>query len=44
MIIKVTNLFGEEQRYDKDINGAVVSNSIVHDEVVEVLRNNLRRW
>lgn len=38
---KVTNLFGEEQRYDKDINGAVVSNSIVHDEVVDVLKRNL---
>lgn len=35
---KVTNLFGEEQRYDKDIKGAVVSNSIVHDEVLETIK------
>lgn len=35
---KVTDLFGNEQRYDCDINGAVISNGIVHEEVVEVLR------
>ena len=39
---KVTNLFGEDQRYDSDITGAVVSNSIVHDEIVEVLTKNLK--
>lgn len=36
---KVTNFFGEEQRYDKDINGAIISNGIVHDEVVNLIRN-----
>ena len=35
---KVTNLFGEEQRYDTDIKGAIVSNKIVHDEVVETIK------
>lgn len=35
---KVTNLFGNEQRYDKDIKGAIVSNGIVHDEVEEVIK------
>jgi len=35
---KVTDLFGNEQRYDRDINGAVVSNGIVHDEVIEILK------
>lgn len=39
---KVTDLFGNEQRYDRDINGAVISNSKVHDEVVDVLRNTLK--
>lgn len=34
---KVTNLFGEEQRYDKDINGAVISNGKVHDEVIKLI-------
>lgn len=34
---KVTDLFGNEQRYDKDINGAVISNGKVHDEVINVI-------
>ena len=38
---KVTDIFGEEQRYDQSINGAVVSNGIVHDEVVNTLKNYL---
>ncbi len=39
---KVTNLFGDEQRYDESIKGAVISNSLVHDEVINVLKNNLK--
>lgn len=39
---KVTDLFGNEQRYDCDINGAVISNALVHDEVVDVLKGNLK--
>ena len=39
---KVTDLFGNEQRYDRDINGAVISNGKVHDEVVAVLKTNLK--
>lgn len=35
---KVTDLFGNEQRYDQDINGAVISNGKVHDEIVEVIK------
>ena len=38
---KVTDLFGNEQRYDRDINGAVVSNGIVHSEVINVLNKLL---
>lgn len=38
---KVTDLFGSEQRYDKDINGAVISNGLVHKEVISVLKKNL---
>ena len=34
---KVTDLFGKEQRYDKNINGALISNGIVHDEVVKLI-------
>jgi len=31
---KVTDLFGQEQRYDADIEGAIVSNGLIHDELV----------
>ena len=34
---KVTDIFGNEQRYDQDIKGAIVSNGIVHDEIVEAI-------
>ena len=34
----VTDLFGDEQRYDVDINGAVVSNGMLHDEIVEIMK------
>jgi fructose-1,6-bisphosphatase/inositol monophosphatase family enzyme len=36
---RVTNLCGDEQRYDRDIRGAVVSNGVVHDEIVEIVRD-----
>lgn len=39
---KVTDLFGNEQKYDKDINGIIASNGIVHDEVVKVMREKAR--
>ena len=35
---KVTDLFGREQRYDQDICGAVLSNGVVHEEIVEAMR------
>ena len=39
---KVTDLFGNEQRYDCDINGAIISTSTVHHEVVELIRKTLK--
>ena len=33
---KVTDLFGNEQRYDESINGAIISNGKVHSEVVAI--------
>ena len=39
---KVTDLFGNEQRYDKDINGAVISNRKVHNEVINVIHDFLK--
>lgn len=39
---KVTDLFGNEQRYDGSINGAVISNSFVHSEVIDVIKSNIK--
>lgn len=39
---KVTNLFGNEQNYNQDIEGAIVSNGIVHDEAIEEINNNMK--
>ena len=33
----VTNIFGNNQRYDTDINGVIMSNGIVHNEVIETI-------
>lgn len=37
---KVTDIFGDEQRYDRDIRGAVASNGIVHDEIIKRIRES----
>lgn len=34
----VTDLFGDEQRYDRDIKGAIVSNGVVHDKIVYYMK------
>ncbi len=39
---KVTDLFGNEQRYDESINGAVISNGLVHDEMLQAIKNTLK--
>mgnify|MGYP005783521429 CR=1 FL=1 len=38
---KVTDIMGNEQRYDKSINGAVISNGKVHQEVIETIKKYL---
>ncbi len=40
---KVTNLFGENQRYDQTIQGAIISNGKVHDEIEEVLKKYMKK-
>lgn len=35
---KVTDLFGNEQRYDTNIKGALITNGLIHDELIEVLK------
>ncbi len=39
---KVTDLFGNEQRYDTDINGAVISNGIIHKEVLDIIAKHVK--
>lgn len=38
---KVTDLFGKEQRYDQPIQGAILSNGLVHEEIVQLLKEKL---
>ena len=40
---KVTDLWGKEQRYDGDIDGAVASNGVVHEEVLQAIREYMIR-
>jgi myo-inositol-1(or 4)-monophosphatase len=35
---KVTDMFGNDQRYDGDINGAIVSNGVVHEQLVNLMK------
>lgn len=36
---KVTDIYGEDQRYDTAIRGAIISNGLIHDELVSMVRN-----
>jgi fructose-1,6-bisphosphatase/inositol monophosphatase family enzyme len=36
---KVTDLNGIDQRYDRDINGAIITNGVLHDQVVNYFKN-----
>jgi myo-inositol-1(or 4)-monophosphatase len=35
---KVTDLFGNEQRYDQEIKGLIVSNGLIHDKLIQLSR------
>lgn len=35
---KVTDLFGNDQRYDANIRGAIVSNGLIHADLVELMQ------
>jgi fructose-1,6-bisphosphatase/inositol monophosphatase family enzyme len=39
---KVTDLFGNEQRYDQEIKGFIASNGLVHDQIVELVQSSIR--
>ncbi len=38
---KVTDMFGEDQRYDKKIKGCIISNGLVHEELAKIVRASL---
>ncbi len=38
---RATDMSGREQRYDQAVNGCVMSNGLVHDELIELTKNNL---
>ena len=39
----VTDLFGDSQLYDKDINGAIISNKIIHKKIVELVNKYVKQ-
>ncbi len=40
---KVTDFFGNEQRYDQSINGAIISNGKVHNEVISIIKKHIKQ-
>lgn len=38
---KVTNLYGEDQKYDTGIKGAIITNGVSHNEVLEIVKKYL---
>lgn len=39
---KVTDLFGNDQRYDRPINGAILSNGAIHEELVSIVAKHVK--
>ena len=39
---KVTDMYGNEQRYDEPARGFIASNGLVHDELVKIIASNHR--
>ena len=35
---RVTDFYGQEQRYDQDLNGAVITNGVSHDEILQKVK------
>jgi len=38
---KTTDLYGNEQRYDKPMKGFVGSNGVIHDELIELIKSTM---
>lgn len=39
----VTDLFGSDQRYDRETKGAIASNGAVHDQLIEIVQTTVQR-
>jgi len=39
---KVTDIAGKSQRYDREINGCIASNGIIHDKLVELVQKDIK--
>jgi myo-inositol-1(or 4)-monophosphatase/histidinol-phosphatase len=39
---KVTDLLGNEQRYDQPIKGALITNGILHDKLLDLVKNKIK--
>lgn len=39
---KITDIFGNDQKYNQDINGAILSNGKVHEEVIDIIKKHLK--
>lgn len=37
---KVTDLFGNEQRYDTNIHGCVASNGLIHNKILKIIKES----
>ncbi len=38
---KVTDMFGKEQRYDREVKGCVISNGLIHNELLKLVKAHL---
>ena len=36
---KVTNFHNQEQRYDRDIDGAIITNGVIHEDLIRIIDN-----
>jgi myo-inositol-1(or 4)-monophosphatase len=39
---KVTDLFGKDQRYDRPVKGCVLSNGLIHKELLKLIKKHLK--
>lgn len=39
----VTDLFGNDQRYDKAINGAIISNKVVYNDILKEIKESIKK-